>query len=50
MAVIIMGGSGKDAIIAATINHHHHKQCRHWCHWLNPIIAAINDDRYYHHQ
>jgi hypothetical protein len=46
MVVIVMGGIGKDAIIDATINHHHSQWCHHWHCQLNPIAAAINNDCY----
>jgi hypothetical protein len=46
VVVIVMGGSGKDAIIAAAINQRHCQQCHHWRCQLNPTAAAINDDRY----
>jgi hypothetical protein len=48
MAVVVVGGVGKDATVAAAINCRHNQQCRHWCSWLNSLpttttIAAIND-------
>jgi hypothetical protein len=42
MAVIFVGGIGKDAIIAAIINRHHSQQCHHWRRWLNPTTAAVH--------
>jgi hypothetical protein len=36
VAVVVVGGSGKDAIIATAINRCHHQQCCHWRCWLNP--------------
>jgi hypothetical protein len=46
MAVIVVGGVGKDAIVAAAINRRHSRQRRHWRHWLNPTAAAADNDRY----
>jgi hypothetical protein len=46
MAVIVMGGIIKDAIVASAINHCHSQRCHHWRRWLNPTAAAINNDRY----
>jgi hypothetical protein len=50
MAVIVVGGVGKDTIVAATINHRHSPQCRRGHRWLNPTATAINNDRYCCHR
>ncbi len=44
VAIVIVGGNGKDIIIAATIN-----RC-HWHRWLNPTAAAFEDNHYCHRQ
>jgi hypothetical protein len=46
MAVIVVGGVGKDAIVATAINFCHSQRRRHWCRWLNPTAAAVNNNRY----
>jgi hypothetical protein len=46
MAVIVMGGVGKDAIVTAAINRRHSWQCCHRRRWLNPTAATVDDDRY----
>jgi hypothetical protein len=48
MVVIVVIAGGKDAIVAAAINHRHSQRHRHlrW-YWLNPNTAAINNDRYH---
>jgi hypothetical protein len=46
MAVVVVGGIGKDAIIAAAINRRHRRQCRHQRRWLNPTTAAVDNDCY----
>jgi hypothetical protein len=48
MAVIVVGGVGKDAIIAAAINRRHSQQRHHWSRRLNPTTATIDNERYCH--
>ncbi len=43
-----LGGSGKDAIVAAVINRHHHQGCRHRRHRLNPTAPTIDGNCYGH--
>jgi hypothetical protein len=50
MVVIVVIAGGKDAKVAAAINRCHSQQHRHWSRWLNPIVAAINNDHYCRHQ
>jgi hypothetical protein len=45
-AVIVVGGIGKDPIVAAAIYCRHSQQCRHWRRQLNLTTAAVNNDRY----
>jgi hypothetical protein len=45
MAVVVVGGVGKDAIVAAAINRRHSRRCRHGHRRLNPTAAAIDNDR-----
>jgi hypothetical protein len=50
MAVIVVGGIGKKAIVASTINHCHSQQRRHWHCRLNPTAPPIDNNRYRRHQ
>jgi hypothetical protein len=43
MAVVVVGGVGKDAIVAAAINHCHSRQCQQRHHWLNPTATAVDN-------
>jgi hypothetical protein len=46
MAAVVVGGVGKDAIVAAAINRRHSQQCRHQRRRLNLTAAAIDNKRY----
>jgi hypothetical protein len=46
MAVVVVGGVGKDAIVATAINRRHSQRRRHRHRRLNPTAAAIDNDRY----
>jgi hypothetical protein len=46
MAVVIVEGGGKGAIVTAAINCCHNQQHRHWSRRLNPTIAAIYNNQY----
>jgi hypothetical protein len=46
MAVVVVGGVVKDAIVVAAINHRHSWGRRHRHRWLNPTAATVNNDHY----
>ncbi len=46
MAVIIMGGGGKDTTVGAAINRNHSLRCRHQRYEFNPIAAAVDNNSY----
>jgi hypothetical protein len=46
MVVVVVGGVGKYAIVAATINPRHSRRRRHRRRWLNPIAAVVNNECY----
>ncbi len=47
MAVVVVGGVGKDAIVAAAINRRCSRCHRHRRRRLNPTAAAIDNDHYH---
>jgi hypothetical protein len=49
-AVTVKISGGKDAIVAAAINCRHSQQCCHQSRQINPIVAAIDNNRYCRHQ
>jgi hypothetical protein len=46
MAVVVVGGVGKDALVAAAINCPRSQQRHHWRRQLNPTAATIDNNRY----
>jgi hypothetical protein len=46
MVVIVVISGGKDTIVAAAINCRHSQRPRHWSCQINPIVAAVDNDRY----
>jgi hypothetical protein len=50
MALVVVQGAGKDAIVANAINRRNSQQHCHWSRQLNPNAAAVNNNRYCHCQ